>query len=61
MQSNHKNTFRTKFDSIYEEIIGKQQAITLYMGTPGVKSQILTTNDQKYWYYANNFPICTIW
>jgi hypothetical protein len=35
MQSNHKNTFRTKEDVISSKIIAKQWGVTLYMVSPG--------------------------
>ncbi len=35
MQSNHKNTFKTKHDVISSKLIAKQWGITLYMVTPG--------------------------
>ena len=35
MQGNHKNTFRTKYDSISLKLIAKQWRVILYMGTPG--------------------------
>jgi hypothetical protein len=37
MQSNHKNTFRTKHDGISSKLIAKKWGVTLYMVTPGVK------------------------
>ena len=38
-----------------------KMVIALYMGIPGSTTQFLTKNDPKYWYYANNFTIPTIW
>ncbi len=35
MQSNHKNTFRTKDGGISSKLIAKQWGVSLYMVTPG--------------------------
>ncbi len=57
MQSNHKNTFRTKEGGISSKIIAKQWVGDLYMVTQGGQIPKYYPN---YWYYANNFPIWTI-
>ena len=54
MQSNHKNIFRTKYDGVSSKLIAKQPYI---WSLGGGHTQILTINDPKNWYYANNLLI----
>ena len=58
MQSNHKNTFRTKEGGISSKIIAKQWGGDSIYGHPGGQ---IPKYDPKYWYYANNFPIWIIY
>ena len=53
MQSNNKNTFRTKEGGISSKIIANSGVVNLYMVTQGGQ---IPKYDPKYWYYANNFP-----
>ncbi len=46
MQSNRKNTFRTKYVSISSKLITKQQVVTHYWVTPGGQTpNFFTKND----------------
>ena len=61
MQSNHTNTFMTKHDCIYSKLFANKNGDSPIYGQPGVNYPIFDKNDPKYWYYANNFTIWTIW
>jgi hypothetical protein len=52
MQSNHKNTFMAKHDSMSSQLIAKQWGLTIWSPWDS-NTKISTKNDNKYWYLAN--------
>jgi hypothetical protein len=60
MQTNKENTFRLMLDAISSNLIAKQWGYPYIWAPREVKNLNFDQNDPKYWYYAINFPVCTI-